>query len=502
MSTATTAQTAASSTNDSKYDAYGKVKVFKDSKLKQLLHLDEVWAMILVSLFELKSHSGSNYIREHFDADNLEFVEELMAKTECIHWGCLTIRLLPGPVYVDVLVLIEALRAIDVIEDDVEYYKDNLDGKIEAMLSFTEKALMDPNWSFEGIGDSPGERQLMKDFPRVHNLYKALRPVSQKEIAKCSMEMAKGMAEFLLKDLSQGFETMEEHNYYTYITTGRHYECVVAAHVDAGLEDPSFNNEKYLMDRLGRFCYQSHAIFSVSEDLADRRVKWPQEIWKQYSATGKVEYFFDNLDDPVARAKSIQCVNAMVTFALEMVPDCLEVAGKIKCYEHFRWIALLIGASMAQHDLLYANENVFRGNVLVRKGKICQVLLKTHNLEQLHGVVHHYAESILKQASQLDPKIKENDPGYQKTQTICKELMRLTAKGAAVERQRTSYKYVAILGLVAVLGWVGLFGVPSVGDLTAGIDKALVASAMFTVAVSPLYFAPAPDSSLRKCGNA
>ena len=64
-----------------KQGAYGKVKTHKESKLSQMLHLDEIWSAItLLYISPLESNLESPLIQETFNPLDLKFCDDILCK--------------------------------------------------------------------------------------------------------------------------------------------------------------------------------------------------------------------------------------------------------------------------------------------------------------------------------------------------------------------------------------------------------------------------------------
>lgn len=462
MSTATTTpvnNTTTFSSNKEKEDAYGKVKVFKATKFEQLIHIDEVLAAIQLYLFYRPPPLNKfQYIRDHFDLSLVKFIDTMVMSNDVVHVSSLLLRMLPGPVVVDAQVLSQTLRALDCIEDEPTFYGNNIQAKIQDMKSFKDNALRNPKWYMNNIGESITERQLMKEFPKIHALYKQLRIESQLVIQDVTDIMAQGMIQFLQKDLSQGTITIKEYNEYCYAISGSVGVGLSRIWAASGLESKSLAKEIHLSRQMGIFAIKSAMIFTFKEDYVDQRIKWPQEIWKQYSQDDTIEYFFHQ-QDPIVCIKSLQCLNAIICDAIEMIPDALQYLQQLQCYENFHWVATIIIATTAQLEHCFANSNIFHGNVIIRPGKICKLILKTNNLSQVHETLHTQAQSILHKLEQLastNPQAYKVDDadGYARIVKACQTICHITEDGAAVECRLRKNRAMVTCMFLGLAGWV------------------------------------------------
>ena len=319
-----------------KQGAYGKVQVHKESKLSQILRVDEVFsAVTLLYIDPLKSNLDADVIKERFNADDLAFCDEILVKVS--RSFAAVIRQLPDATLVDILVFYLVLRALDTLEDDMFAFE-SVEAKVKTLQEFHKNALEDPNWSVDGVGEGD-EKRLLQNFPKCHRIYASLQPESRAVIADITKRMAFGMAEFVDKDLGQGTLNIEEYNRYCHFVAGLVGEGLSRLFAASKLESPSFANETHLSNQMGLFLQKTNIIRDYLEDYVDKRAFWPQTVWKKYSDTGELG-FFTNQSDPEVKRKSVECLNELVTDALELVPDCLAYMSKLRCAEIFRFCAI------------------------------------------------------------------------------------------------------------------------------------------------------------------
>jgi len=404
-----------------KQGAYGKVKTHKESTLSQLSHVDEVFAALtLLYLKPLKSNLDTDYIRNNFPAEDLAFCDDILVKVS--RSFAAVIQQLPSTMLVDILVFYLVLRALDTIEDDTTAFASNKI-KVNHLLSFHKKALKNKKWSMEGVG-AGDERRLLEEFPKAHRVYAALRPESRKVIEDITKRMAEGMAEFVGKDLGQGTVDIDQYNRYCHFVAGLVGEGLSRLFAASRLEDNSFGSEVFLSDQMGLFLQKTNIIRDYLEDYVDKRAFWPQSVWKKYSLSGDLGYFA-NQDDPLARVKARECLNELVTDALELVPDCLEYMAKLQCQEIFRFCAIPQVMAIATLDKCYANMDVFTGVVKIRKGLSCKLILRTNNLCEVHETFYNFAGSIMEQAH-AQRRAGIMDPSYKRTVRVCEAIRSLT----------------------------------------------------------------------------
>jgi farnesyl-diphosphate farnesyltransferase len=440
--------------------------------IQQLSHLDEVFAAIyFLYVNPLQSNLDSPYIREHFDADDLAFCDDILVKVSRSFAS--VIQQLPSTMLVDILVFYLVLRALDTIEDDTTSFPSQ-EVKIKYLLNFHKTALADPTWTMDGVGEAD-EKRLLQNFDKCHRVYAKLGEKSRRVIADIAQRMAMGMAEFVGKDLGQGTTDIDQYNRYCHFVAGLVGEGLSRLFAASGLEKPSFASELFLSDQMGLFLQKTNIIRDYLEDYVDHRAFWPQTIWKKYSKSGDLGYF-TNQSDPEAMERSLECLNELVTDALELAPDCLNYMSKLQCTEIFRFCAIPQVMAIATLDCCYANSNVFTGVVKIRKGTSCKLIVRTNNLDEVHDTFYQFAQSILNKAN-VNRALGVVDPSYSRTVKICETILELT--GEAYQRQARSrrLKMLASAGIV-----VGCAATLFKKDLSAKIPLAVIHS-MLPVAI-------------------
>jgi farnesyl-diphosphate farnesyltransferase len=323
---------------------------------------------------------------------------------------------------VDVLIFYLVLRALDTVEDDMRYFDSN-ETKVKVLQSFHKTALMDPNWTMMGCGEGD-ERRLLEEFPKCYSVYAALPEASRRVISDITQRMATGMAEFVDKDLGQGTVDVNQYNRYCHFVAGLVGEGLSRLFSVSGLEEPSLATELHLSDQMGLFLQKTNIIRDYLEDYVDGRAFWPQSVWKKYSLSGDLGYFAKPTTVDATNA-GLQCLNDLVTDALELVPDCLAYLSKLRCSEVFRFCAIPQVMAIATLDKCYHNANVFTGVVKIRKGMSCLLINNTTDFLGVHGIFYKFAGSIMKKAESAR-KGGFNDPSFDRTIKACQTIIELT----------------------------------------------------------------------------
>ena len=351
---------------------------------------------------------------------------------------------------VDILIFYLALRALDTIEDDTTSFPSQ-DVKIKHLMEFHKTALGDPTWTMDGVGEAD-EKRLLQEFDKAHRVYAKLNPQSQRVIADISQRMATGMAEFVGKDLGQGTTDVDQYNRYCHFVAGLVGEGLSRLFAASGLEKSSFSGELFLSDQMGLFLQKTNIIRDYLEDYVDNRAFWPQSIWKKYSKSGDLGYFTRQEDSEV-RQRSLQCLNELVTDALELVPDCLAYMSKLQCEEIFRFCAIPQVMAIATLEKCYANSDVFTGVVKIRKGMSCKLILRTNTLDEVHDTFYQFATKVIKRANS-ERSQGVVDPSYNRTIKACERITDLTAPAFKKQRRK---RYIPVAGASVLIAGASIY---------------------------------------------
>lgn len=461
-----------------KQGAYGKIKTHSESKISQILHIDEVFAAIrlkYISPLDNKQSFSSSYVLENFKTNDIEFCNRILSKVS--RSFAAVVQQLPPVLMVDIMIFYLVLRALDTIEDDMTAFPSN-EVKVKHLQSFHKNALQNSNWNMDGVGEGD-EKALLQQFPKCHAVYANLSSESKQVIADITQRMATGMAEFVTKDLGQGTSSVDQYNRYCHFVAGLVGEGLSRLFAASGLE-PQMGKEIFLSDQMGLFLQKTNIIRDYLEDYVDGRAFWPQTVWKKYSKSGDLGYFasqnesstVDDMDE--VKSRSLYCLNELITDALELVPDCLTYMDKLTCCEIFRFCAIPQVMAIATLDKCYANLDVFTGVVKIRKGLACKLINSTTDLNKVKQIFYNFASHIL----QVAKKEKSNgviDPSYERTVKICDVILDMT-NGSRSQIMKRSNTVVTSLAL-ASMSLTGLYlKKPKITMALSGASTVLFAS--------------------------
>lgn len=370
-----------------------EVAIHKDGKLKQIMHLSEIMALV-----RYKSKGGLKSLVAITD-EHVAFCNDAIGKVSRSFTA--VIRQLPESLCLDIMVFYLVLRALDTIEDDMDAFKEDVSVKIRHLQTFHELALNDTAYSMSGVGQGD-EAWLLENFGHVVHVFKALPPASQVVIADITRQMGNGMAEFVHKDLGEGTTTIEEYNRYCHYVAGLVGHGLSRLFASSGLEADEIGSDLDLANDMGLFLQKTNIIRDYLEDYVDGRAWWPQEVWKQYSKSGELGEFAD----PAARKQALACLSHLITDALELVPRCIAYMERLRNRQVFCFCAIPQVMAIATLEKCFNNKQVFTGVVKIRKGLMCKVMLDTHSIGELNCWFNEFAHKVRRRIDPADPSAK------------------------------------------------------------------------------------------------
>lgn len=304
------------------------------------------------------------------------------------------IQQLPENLKDAVCVFYLVLRALDTIEDDMQF---PMEDKLPLLESFHTKTY-DEDFSLNGIGDQDDYRVLLENYPKVVRMFKTLDEDSQKTIVDITERMGIGMADFAEKEI----DTLNDFDLYCHYVAGLVGIGLSGLFVASRLETLPLKDRNGTSNAMGLFLQKTNIIRDYHEDLYADRTFWPKEIWGQYA---------DKLDDLAKNPESLEslaCLNHMVTDALQHIPDCLEYLNHIRDEQVFRFTAIPQIMAIATLCKLYNNPKVLKGVVKVRKGLAAKLMIYAVS----QGDVSKYFEKGLRR---IEKKCTNGTPHAEQT---------------------------------------------------------------------------------------
>lgn len=419
-----------------KQGAYGKVKTHKHSKLSQLSHLDEIFAM-LVYKFGPQSSSKIDETNE-----NVRFCNEILGSVS--RSFAEVIRQLPRGLCIDIAIFYLVLRALDTIEDDMDAFKGREEEKMQHLRTFYTVALQDKNYHMDGVGLGD-ERRLLEQFHKCVAVFQSLPLTSQEVIADITKRMGEGMAYYAQIDLGQGTVTVADYNKYCHYVAGLVGEGLTRLFAATKYESPEVDAvSKTLANTMGLFLQKTNILRDYLEDFVDGRAFWPQEIWKKYSQENNLGEFAR----PENSTRAVALLNELVTDALLCVPECLEYMTMLRTEEVFRFCAIPQVMAIATLNELYNNHQVFTGVVKIRKGLAVKMIMDTSSKDGLHKWFYIMAKNI-------KAKIPDSDPNAVRTHQVCDVILRTTS---ATGQRALTQAYANSISMFSAAVLVGSLG--------------------------------------------
>lgn len=291
------------------------------------------------------------------------------------------------------------LRALDTVEDDMTLdptFKVDLLRKFDSKLDTTD-------WTFTGSGPNEKDRVVLVKFDDILTEYHKLKPEYQEIIKDITKKMGNGMADYILDEefnLS-GVSTIKEYDLYCHYVAGLVGEGLTKLMVLAKFLDDLLVADNFVKSNLmGLFLQKTNIIRDYHEDLLDGRSFWPKEIWAQY--TDSLPLFHR---EPLDQQRGLQCISHLVRNALNHVTDVLTFLLMVKDPSTFNFCAIPQVMAIATLALVYNNPRVLHGNVKLRKGTTCSLMLESRTFPGVVAIFKRYAREI-------HQKSDVNDPNY------------------------------------------------------------------------------------------
>ncbi|XP_044158889.1 squalene synthase-like [Bufo gargarizans] len=344
------------------------------------------------------------------------------------------IHTLDGELRNAVCIFYLVLRALDTVEDDMTL---SLETKVPMLHNF-HTYLYQEDWRFPE--SKYKDHVVLRDFPTISQEFRNLPVGYQKVIADICREMGMGMAEFL----EMKVESLLDLDKYGQLASGLMVIGLSRLFSASGLEDASIGEDIRLSNSVGLFYQKVNIIRDYLEDQLDGREFWPREVWSKY---GK------NLSDfakPENIVPAVQCLNELVTNALQHVPDVLLYLSRLRNQRVFNFNAILQVMTMATLATFYNNPQVFKGVVKIRKGQTATLMMDTTNMQVVRAVIYQYANKIYQ-------KIPLRDPSAGRTKKMVSTIQKLSLFGGPLMSRYSFFPtYLSHAVLFAALSWLYL----------------------------------------------
>jgi len=451
----TTVAVAGTTAAGKKQGAYGKVATHATPLARGLA---EVGAALSLKLF---SGLASNLAPA--DADEA-FCDAMLGKVS--RSFAAVIRQLPREVCLDICVFYLVLRALDTIEDDMDFYRNRPDrDKARELREFHATLLNDADARLEGVGDGD-ERALLENFGAVVRVFRKLPPESRAVVADVARDMGAGMADTLSAELAQGTADLDEYDRYCHAVAGLVGEGLTRIFVARGMESRELaaggrrvwpfcapENALGLANSMGLFLQKTNIIRDYLEDYVDRRAFWPRDVWRTYANSNDLGEFsrptargggarepdlfpralVDTCLVKGASSRALACLDHLVADALDLVPDVLDYLAACHTPQVYTFCAIPQIMAVATLAELFDDPRLFTGVVKIRKGTTARIILDAQK-GHLHTLAwfHHFATAI---ADKIDTSAA-TDAVKARLRASTDEILRLTRDAHAKLAQR------------------------------------------------------------------
>ncbi|XP_040203594.1 squalene synthase-like [Rana temporaria] len=302
------------------------------------------------------------------------------------------------------------LKAMDTVEDDMTI---SLETKIPILKNF-HNLLYQPDWRF--MDSKKYSRQVLEDFPTISREFRNLGVFYQEVIANAVREVAFGMAEYLQKQI-EFVQDLDKYCDYVSSSLTRSLSVIFSV---SGLEDPIVGEDKRLSNSFGQFLQKTNIIRDFLEDQLNGQAFWPKEVWSKY---GK------NLSDftkPENSVPAVQCLNELITNALQYVPDVLLYLSRLRNQSTFKFCAVPLMMAIATLATCYNNPQVFQIKVKIRRGQAVTLMMDTTDMQAVEAITCQYVEEIYR-------KIPLTDPSSEQTRNILATIRKFSIPNGSTD---------------------------------------------------------------------
>uniref|UniRef100_A0A8C8VI28 Squalene synthase n=1 Tax=Pelusios castaneus TaxID=367368 RepID=A0A8C8VI28_9SAUR len=267
--------------------------------------------------------------------------------------------------------------------------------------------------------------------------FRNLAKVYQDVILDMCHKTGAGMAEFLQKKV----DSLQDWDKYCHYVCGLPYVHVSHLFSALELEDPIVAEDKELANSLGLFLQKTNIIRDFLEDHLAGREFWPREIWSKYAKE------LSDLAKPENSDVAVQCLNELITNALQHVPDNLRYLSRLKNQRIFNFCAIPQVMAIATLAAFYNNSQVFRGVVKIRKGQAVTLMMDATNIQAVKAIMYQYVEEIYQ-------KIPCTDPSSSRTQQIALSIQKICSPSESVVLRNLYFPiYLSFAILLPALIW-------------------------------------------------
>eukprot|EP01113_Clastostelium_recurvatum_P048367 TRINITY_DN878_c0_g1_i5.p1 TRINITY_DN878_c0_g1~~TRINITY_DN878_c0_g1_i5.p1 ORF type:complete len:419 (+),score=114.29 TRINITY_DN878_c0_g1_i5:1401-2657(+) len=295
------------------------------------------------------------------------------------------------------------LRGLDTIEDDTTV---SADIRVPLLHSFHEK-LYQPGWNYDGCGVAD-EKALLCNFDKVIDVFLSLPRPYQTIIQDITRRMSAGMADFIATKEVVSIKDWDLYCHYVAGLVGIGLSRLFAA---SALEDQWFADAQDISNSMGLFLQKTNIIRDYLEDINEKRIFWPREIWSKYASS------LADFKEAKYSREALSCINDLITNALTHIPDCLDYMARLQDKRIFNFCAIPQAMAIATLALCYDNHDVFTGVVKIRRGQSAKIICDIGSLG-MQGLYMHFLQG----ADAIAAKIRPDDPNAARTRALVEKI--------------------------------------------------------------------------------
>lgn len=217
------------------------------------------------------------------------------------------------------------------------------------------------------------ERRLLENVKSVFGLYHGFGALERGVISKYAAEMARGMAEFQKRTITD-FKAQDEYCYYVAGIVGYLNTSLFQIHgaIGEGLRDEIMGYSK----NFGLALQKVNVLRDVAQDVPKGRHYWPAELLSKHGLT------YGTLCAPENRASAVKVLDEVVANAVPFLYDALEYVTRLPRLEVRIRVFCLIPLFMALESFAKCagNPDVFDSgrSVKISKGDVRLIVAKSY----------------------------------------------------------------------------------------------------------------------------
>ena len=125
-------------------------------------------------------------------------------------------------------------------------------------------------------------------------------------------------------------------------------------------------------------------IVKINSKIKKNRIFWPKAVWTKYS--NKLE----NFKEKENKQQALECLNDLITNALEHLPDVFEYLSRLRDPKIFNFCAIPQIMAIGTLSLCYDNAEVFYSIVKMRRGESAKIILSMDGMNTVYSYFWNY----------------------------------------------------------------------------------------------------------------